>query len=386
MNKTQFLLILFLAFSCLLKAQVIRTHTDGSKIIVNPDGTAVYFNDRSPVPDFQGGENGGSYPIIAAKIEPLASSVDVTENDLKRIADRKLQLAKEAAELANIRAVAATENCKKLEVRLQNAKSGQSSQQAGRLQRQLQLARNIQSDSQKELQNAQQKLRIAESVLQQNRYVEAYNESRRERRARSAKGAKQAEDIPHARRLLATSTAGFTGYGKPVTQRRQLPNTPCSLAFEGEDQQDRQYVRVSRPELFFTHTDESLRPYLEGKEYLTAEAFVHSKAGYRYLTIKLIFANPNAIQTYGYLPKGSILSMHLLDGNYLNLKSGNDANGSWDDSKKELSYTVTYPIDRSMISSLRQSELDYVQLFWSSGFEEYDIYQVDVLQRLFDCI
>lgn len=380
------LLLLTLSGFHQVEGQVIRTHTDGSKIIVNPDGTAVYFNDRSPVPGYQGGKDGGSYPIVAVKIEPLASAIDVTESDLKRIADRKLQLAREAATLAEARATAATDNRKKLEARFQTARSTSTVQNAGNLQRQVQLAQKIEQESVTERQEAQQQLFLAEQVLQRNQHVEAYNESRRKRRERSLRGAERQDALPHARRLFTTFSNDFTGYGSPVTQNKQLPSSPCTLAFEGKDEKTDDYLRASSPELFFTHTDESLRPYLEGKEYLTAEAFVHSRGGFRYLTIKMTFANPNAIQTYGYLPKGSILSMHLLDGNYINLRSNQNANGTWDDKKKELSYTATYSIDRSMISSLRQSELDYVQLFWSSGFEEYDIYQVDVLQRLFDCI
>lgn len=370
-----FLLPLYLA------AQVVRTHTDGSKIIVNPDGTAVYFNDRTPVADYQGGEGGGSYPIVSAKIEPLSGNLSVTENDLRRIADRKVELARQAARLAKVRAEAATENRIRIEARL-----GSSASTDANAQRQLKLARDIEAESLTELNRARNKLQVAETVVSQNRYVEAYNEARRRRRARADRGAQRAEQLPQARRLLATPANDFTGYGSPVTQNRHLPYAPCRLAFDGPDENDRQHLRITQPELFFTHTDESLRPYLEGKEYLTATAYVHGKAGYRYLTLRIVFANPNAIQTYGYLPKGSILSVHLLDGNYLNLRSGDDANGSWDDVRKELSYTVTYPIDRSMISSLRQSELDYVQLFWSSGFEEYEIYQVDVLRRLFECI
>jgi hypothetical protein len=179
---------------------------------------------------------------------------------------------------------------------------------------------------------------------------------------------------------------GFTGYGKTVAQRSSPPQVPCSLAFEGPDENTGQHIRASAPELFFTPTDQSLRPYLAGKEYLSAMAYIHSRGGYRYLTLKIAFANPNAITTYGFLDKGSLLSIHLLDGNYINLRAARAANGSWDADLGELSYEVTYSIDRSNISSLRQSDLDYIQLFWSSGFEEYDIFQVDVLQRLLACL
>ncbi|MEL6357172.1 MAG: hypothetical protein AAFQ37_09615 [Bacteroidota bacterium] len=381
----------FLLFTGLLAvvsllAQDIVTHTDGSKIIVYPDGTARYFSTGELVEDYNGSDGASSYPVIAVKIEPLSTTINITENDLRQIATRRLQLATEAEELAEERARAAADNRQRLEAKLGVAKSDADYTTSSRLQRQVLLARKIEKESAEELIEARLQLNEAKNTLDQNRYVQAYNESRRRRRERSSRGVRNEEALPHARRLLGIAAAGFTGYGKTVTQYARLPDFPCRLAFEGPEASTGQHIRASRPELFFTHTDESLRPYLQGKEYLSANAYVHSRGGYSYLTLNITFANPNAIQTYGYLAEGSLLSIHLLDGNFINLRAVQAANGEWNADLEELKYEVTYVIDRTMISTLRQSELDYVQLFWSSGFEEYDIYQVDVLQRLFNCL
>lgn len=383
------LLLLFLCslFQLKLAAQVIRTHTDGSKIIVDADGSARYFNTNEPVEDYNGKEgSGGSYPVIAVKIEPLSSAVTVSEEDLKRIAIRKMQLAEEASVLAKERAAAATANRQQLEKRLAAAKSPEQQAQAEQLQRQLQLAKKIEREAAHEQANAQNKLQAAKVVVDQKNYVEAYNNSRKAQRIAAEKNNQSEVVVPQAQKLFGLPENSFTGYGKTVHYQGNLPEIPCQLAFEGTDEQSGQYVRFSQAELLFTHTDETLRPYLEGKEYLSVHASVLSQGGYRYLKLRLSFANPNAIQTYGYLDKGSLLSLHLLDGNFLHLRSAAVSNGIWDEQRRELYYEVSYPIDRSMISTLRQSDLNYLQLFWSSGFEEYDIYQVDVLQRLLNCL
>ncbi len=381
------LLCLFGLFGMELAAQVIRTHADGSKIIVDADGSARYFNTNEPVEDYNGKDgNGGSYPVIAVKIEPLSSAVAVSEEDLKRIAVRKMQLAEEASLLAKERAAAATANRQQLEKRLATAKSPQQQAQAEQLQRQLQLAKKIEREAAHEQANAQNKLQAAKVVVDQKNYVEAYNNSRKAQRIAAEKGNRGELAVPQAQKLFGLPENNFTGYGKTVHYQGKLPEIPCQLAFEGTDETNGQYMRFSQAELLFTHTDETLRPYLEGKEYLSVHASVLSQGGYRYLKLRLSFANPNAIQTYGYLDKGSLLSLHLLDGNFLHLRSAAVSNGIWDEQRRELYYEVDYPIDRSMISTLRQSDLDYLQLFWSSGFEEYDIYQVDVLQRLLNCL
>lgn len=383
-----FLLFIFLLVATLgneLVAQEIRTHK-GAKIIVYPDGTARYFNSRELVEDYNGSDSTSAYPVIAVKIEPLSTAINVTEADLKRIATRRVQIAEEATVLASERAKAALSNRVQLEERFSNVKSTDLTGAAARLQRQLLLAKKIEQESIQEKTEAERQLSLAKNTLEQGRYVAAYNESRQRRRARSSQGAENEDALPYTRKLLGIQREGFTGYGKTVTQRLSLPQVPCSLAYEGPDENTGQHVRASAPELFFTHTDQSLRPYLAGKEYLSANAYVHSRGGYRYLTLRIVFSNPNAITTYGFLDQGSLLSLHLLDGNFINLRAARAANGSWDADRGELSYEVTYAIDRSIISSLKQSDLDYIQLFWSSGFEEYDIFQVDVLQRLLTCI
>lgn len=380
-----FLVFLVVNLSAGLSAQEIRTHK-GAKIIVYPNGKAYYFNTKEIVEDYNGSDPDSAYPVITVKIEPLSSAVNVTEEDLKRIATRRLQLAEEALALSEERANAAYENRLTLENRLATAKSVDETGAAARLQRQLLLAKKIELESVEEKKTAQQQLSLAKNTLDEGRYVAAYNESRQRRQDRSGKGAKNEEILPYAKKLLGAQRVRFTGYGKTIAQRSSPPQVPCSLAFEGPDEKTGQHIRASAPELFFTHTDQSLRPYLAGKEYLSAYAYVHSREGYRYLTLRITFSNPNAITTYGFLDQGSLLSIHLLDGNYINLRAARAANGSWNSDLGELSYEVTYSIDRSNISSLKQSDLDYVQLFWSSGFEEYDIFQVDVLQRLLSCL
>lgn len=383
---------LFLFLACIiygfsaLGAQVIRTHTDGSKIIVYPDGSARYFNSNELVEDYNKEDGNSSYPVIAVTIEPLASDIVVSEEDLKRIAWRKVQLAEEALVLAKERAAASASNRQLLEKRLDAAKSTQEESVASQLQRQLQLAEKIELEAAHEQALAENKLQAASVVVEQKNYVEAYHNSRKARKALASRSKQNEDFVPGFRQLLGLAKPNFTGYGKTVAQEGQLPQIPCQLAYEGKDEQSGQHLRYSESELLFTHTDETLRPYLEGKEYLTARAAVQSKGGYRYLQVRFTFANPNAIQTYGYLDKGSLLILHLLDGNFLHLRSASISNGIWDETRRELYYEVSYPIDRSMISTLRQSDLDYIQLFWSSGFEEYDIYQVDVLQRLLNCL
>ena len=164
------------------------------------------------------------------------------------------------------------------------------------------------------------------------------------------------------------------------------PRQRCQFAFEGQDTDIGSYRRDLEPQLLFTYTDERLRPYLQDKEYLSCEAYLSSVGGYRYLTLDFTFAYPNAQEAYGFIDQNSVLTVKLLNGDVINLRAGQMDRGKYDTVKQELTYSVYYPIDRSYLGLLKVSELDLIRVFWSSGFEEYPIHQMDFFQRQLQCL
>ena len=104
------------------------------------------------------------------------------------------------------------------------------------------------------------------------------------------------------------------------------------------------------------------------------------------MTLEFTFAYPNAREAYGFIEKGSILTVKMLNGDFVNLRSGVMDQGSYDTETELLSYRVYYPIDRSQMSILKNNEVDAIRVFWSSGFEEYEVYQLDFFSNQLQCI
>ena len=119
--------------------QELRTNAAGEQIIVYPDGSARYFNDLTLIDEQQKDSAGAAYPVVKVTIEPLSGGVDPTVADLKAIAERKLQLAREAETLARARATAALNNRLALERELVSARSAGRTTDVTALQRRLQL-------------------------------------------------------------------------------------------------------------------------------------------------------------------------------------------------------------------------------------------------------
>ena len=137
----------------------------------------------------------------------------------------------------------------------------------------------------------------------------------------------------------------------------------------------------------FSFTDEKLRMFLKDKEYLSCKGYLSSMdGGYRFLTLEFSFSTPNAKEAYGFIEKGSVLTIRLINGDFINLRSGSMDRGSFNLKDKMLTYQVNYPIAQDQLSFLEKSEVDKIRVFWSSGYEEYEVYQLDFFMNQLSCL
>jgi hypothetical protein len=103
-----------------------------------------------------------------------------------------------------------------------------------------------------------------------------------------------------------------------------------------------------------------------------------------YIHIEVSVAAKNATSTYGYIPQTNVVTLKFIDGDQTTLYSAADAKGIYDQKLKKTVYNVFYLIKDKKL--LRKKELDKVGIFWSSGYEEYAIYDIQLLQRQLDCL
>jgi|AntRauTorckE5430_2_1112549.scaffolds.fasta_scaffold00432_3 hypothetical protein len=364
--------------------QELRTNANGEKIIVYADGSARYFNDLNLIEAQAKDSAGAAYPVVSVTIEPLSGGIDPTEADLRRIAERKLQLAREAEALARARATAAVNNRVNTERELATTRATGNTEAASTLQRRLLLARNVETTALAERTAAETRAAAANVIVTEGKYVDAYNEVRRRERA-GPNTTKPANRTERDLEMLFPAEPAFSGYGTAAGRFPATEALPCTnLLTASRAGQPRP---LSYPSPIFTHTDENLRPFLDGKEYLRATGYVsQDDRGDRYLHLRFTFANPNVTTSYGYLAENSSLSLHLLNGRHLSLQAAREAVGIIDHGRREVNYDVDYRLPKGAIGELSNQALDYVRVFWSAGFEQYEVYQVDALRGLMECL
>lgn len=382
MRKGYWLSIFFVAGLFLRAAHaqgVIRTNEKGEKVIVFPDGSWYLFG------QLEGGKN---YPKSDAAISALEAPVRLTDEDAMRIATRKVQLAREASTIASRRAEQATLNRKRMEEETKGivASNALQTQESQRNALRLNAARTIEVEALREAALAQNELKRAETAIASGNYIQEYKQSQVSKTMSVV--------LPKADELVQTYapalTASSPGYVLDWEDKQGLaaksPGGVCAFTFNGMEESSGRWKKELRKELLFTFTHEHLRLFLKDKEYLRCEGYMGSSGGFRSLVLEFTFVYPNARELYGFIEKGSTLTLRLLSGQQINLSSGSMAKVSYDTRREELTYRVEYLIDQSVLGLLNSSELDAIRVFWSSGFEEYPVYALDFFMKQLACL
>jgi hypothetical protein len=166
------------------------------------------------------------------------------------------------------------------------------------------------------------------------------------------------------------------------------PPSACKIAFDGVDEFSGKRRREVAKTPLFQFTDETMKKYYEGEDFLTCEAaFSMSEAtGYKFLTFTFTFASDNVGTSYGWLEKDNLLSIRLIGGETLNLYNSRTDRGIVDNVNRKTTYNAICLIGAGEEKILSKSEVDAIRVMWSTGTEDYEIYDVDVFADQLKCL
>ena len=165
------------------------------------------------------------------------------------------------------------------------------------------------------------------------------------------------------------------------------PKPPCKLVFNKLDEFSGKVRKDVAKELFFTYTNERMRPYFKNREYITCNAGLASLSGDIYfLKLDLEVASEKAKKEYGFLEKGSALIVKMIDGSTVRLLNQKTDMGTLNPLQKSVVYKPQYIITGSQVKSLSKGEVDRVRVVWSTGYEDYEVYELDFFINQMSCL
>ena len=160
----------------------------------------------------------------------------------------------------------------------------------------------------------------------------------------------------------------------------------CQIIFDGIDIKSKQYKKEIAPSYFFSYTPAAIKNELKTNHLIWVEAQLVRLETQEYLNLNIHLYSQTASDHYGIIEPNSKLIIKAISGKKIELLSRSKGIPHKEHHRSSYVYAVSYPLDKSKMKKLGAEEIDKVGIQWSSGYEEYTIYEVDFLMNQLACL
>lgn len=163
------------------------------------------------------------------------------------------------------------------------------------------------------------------------------------------------------------------------------PDLPCTWAQEKKDEFSGEIYRRTQAYELFRNTPLQLKAFLDGKANVICEASLAGSSADVSLLLRFTVHDPNPRKSFGKLDKNSLLTILFMDGAQYNLNNQILSEGVQNEEDQSLVYQGQYALTPELVKKLKRMELDRIRVAWSSGYEDYEVQYVQLLEQLSKC-
>ncbi len=205
---------------------------------------------------------------------------------------------------------------------------------------------------------------------------------------------KKATRIINSINLKRYGKVAITDKATNSRQAKSSTNTPaeiisdnaCKIEMNGIDPITlKNKIKISG-ENIVEYTHPKLEAYYKEQSFLTANASVMRMDKNYYLVLDIEIQSKDALRSYGKVDKGATLKAELLNGETAYLFAIDHFRGKVLSGQNIVQYQVIYIMNKPDFRALKKSEISSLGMMWSSGYEEYTIYNIDVVMNQIECL
>ena len=160
---------------------------------------------------------------------------------------------------------------------------------------------------------------------------------------------------------------------------------PDCIVLRDEKIQKTRFLETGQT-VMVTYTPEKLKTYFKLKDLMQISSAIYKEGKHYFLKLYIKVISKDAAKNYGIVQRGNLLKITLISGKSINSNAIADAMPSIENYTGHNYYQILYPLTNDDINALEKTPLDTLGMMWSSGFESYDIYDVDVLMQQINCV
>lgn len=197
------------------------------------------------------------------------------------------------------------------------------------------------------------------------------------------------ESKPPAARPKANRTASdFKLYSRADDPLFTPPAPKCRIAGESRDEFTGQVRVEMAAEPFFTFTNSFMKNHLRDRPHIDcAVQLMGIVSGPKYVNLTIKINEGSAKRSFGGLNRGNRMTIKFIDGSVITLENARTDEGAVNETDNFTTFQGIFLIDgKEQLSAIKKREIDRIRIAWNTGFEDYEVYNVDVLRRQASCI
>lgn len=173
----------------------------------------------------------------------------------------------------------------------------------------------------------------------------------------------------------------FFGWSSP-----EKVDAPCAYLFDGIDMDAKLHKKEMYPSRWWSYTPPEVKNTLQEEDLIKTSLQLIKVENKTYLNLNLELYSATAAKQYGAIDKGTQLIIKTINGREYKLQCRAGSGGKYISDTKRYLYAVSYPLTKKDIRGLSKSPIDRVGVQWASGYEEYTVYEVALLQNQLQCL
>jgi len=160
----------------------------------------------------------------------------------------------------------------------------------------------------------------------------------------------------------------------------------CDFEFNEFDPITQKVKRGLSHRFFFSYTEEILKEYMQGEDYLVCTGGLIDIQGIIALDVEFVIDSPQARYDYGSIGAGAQMILQLIDGEIITLLSEKSDSGRINKATGKTEFSTIFLISPREEKTLRKTEISAVRMVWGTGYEDYEVNELDFLINQFQCI
>jgi len=186
--------------------------------------------------------------------------------------------------------------------------------------------------------------------------------------------------------ILKIFFALFTFFCLQEQPSRSAIKTDCDIIFNGIDLDTKNHrIEIGRA-MIFQHTPPEVKNELQEGNLIHVGGQIVQINEEPALHLNVRIDSKIAKDFYGSVDMGNLLKVTLIDGKEIKLKCYAGSSGVPTADKSGFIYPLGYTLEKKHLRQLGKLEMDKIGIQWSSGYEEYPIYEIDFFINQIECL